>query len=90
MQRLIVVFSIFPPLFHKLCVLVLPTTYVQTKVSALLPLMIFGFCSLIGSLAAFWLPETAGHALPQEPVLATRTFFATTVIQDFHGCLWLI
>jgi hypothetical protein len=32
----------------------------------MLPLMIFGLCSLVGSLATFWLPETADRALPQE------------------------
>ena len=39
--------------------------YFQAKVSPILPLLILGFCSLIGALATFFLPETAGRTLPQ-------------------------
>ena len=36
-----------------------------TKVSPVLPTLIFGLCSLAGAIATFFLPETAGKALPQ-------------------------
>jgi len=42
-----------------------PTVVYLAKVSPILPLMILGFCSLLGALATFFLPETAGQALPQ-------------------------
>ena len=35
------------------------------QVSPALPTVIFGVCSLIGAIATFFLPETAGKALPQ-------------------------
>lgn len=42
-----------------------PTVVYLAKVSPILPLLILGFCSLIGALATFFLPETAGRTLPQ-------------------------
>ena len=36
-----------------------------SKLSPLLPTIIFGLCSLVGAVATFFLPETAGKALPQ-------------------------
>merc|ERR1712112_196897 len=35
------------------------------KISHILPVLILGLCSLLGALATFFLPETAGRALPQ-------------------------
>jgi len=35
------------------------------KFSPILPLLILGLCSLLGALATFFLPETAGQELPQ-------------------------
>lgn len=42
-----------------------PTIIYLAKVSPMLPLLILGMCSLLGALATFFLPETAGQALPQ-------------------------
>jgi len=42
-----------------------PTVVYLAKVSSILPLLILGLCSLIGALATFFLPETAGRTLPQ-------------------------
>jgi len=42
-----------------------PTVVYLTKVSPILPLLILGLCSFLGALATFFLPETAGKALPQ-------------------------
>merc|ERR1719209_1510513 len=42
-----------------------PTVVYLAKVSPVLPLLILGLCSLIGALATFFLPETAGRTLPQ-------------------------
>merc|ERR1712025_48294 len=42
-----------------------PTVVYLTKVSPILPLLIFGLCSFLGALATFFLPETAGKSLPQ-------------------------
>jgi len=42
-----------------------PTVVYLAKISPILPLLILGFCSLIGALATFFLPETAGRNLPQ-------------------------
>jgi len=42
-----------------------PTIVYLSKVSSVLPTVIFGVCSLIGAIATFFLPETAGKALPQ-------------------------
>ena len=37
----------------------------QAKYSLILPLLILGLCSIVGALAAYFLPETAGRTLPQ-------------------------
>jgi len=42
-----------------------PTVVYLAKVSPILPLLILGLCSLVGALATFFLPETAGKALSQ-------------------------
>ena len=42
-----------------------PMIVYLAKVSPVLPTMIFGLCSLAGAIATFFLPETAGKALPQ-------------------------
>jgi len=42
-----------------------PTVVYLAKFSPILPLLILGLCSLLGALATFFLPETAGQALPQ-------------------------
>jgi len=42
-----------------------PTIIYLDKISSILPLLILGLCSLLGALATFFLPETAGSALPQ-------------------------
>ena len=41
------------------------TIFQPLQVSPALPTVIFGVCSLIGAIATFFLPETAGKALPQ-------------------------
>jgi len=42
-----------------------PAVVYLGKVSPVLPLLILGLCSMLGALATFFLPETAGMALPQ-------------------------
>jgi len=42
-----------------------PMIVYLSKVSPVLPTVIFGLCSLAGAVATFFLPETAGKALPQ-------------------------
>ena len=42
-----------------------PMVVYLAKFSPILPLLILGLCSLLGALATFFLPETAGQALPQ-------------------------
>jgi len=42
-----------------------PSIVYLAKVSPILPLLILGMCSLLGAVAAFGLPETAGCSLPQ-------------------------
>merc|ERR1712032_1303914 len=42
-----------------------PMIVYLSKVSPVLPTIIFGLCSLVGAIATFFLPETAGKALPQ-------------------------
>lgn len=42
-----------------------PTIVYLGRVSPILPLLILGLCSMIGALATFGLPETAGYSLPQ-------------------------
>ena len=37
----------------------------QARFSSILPLLILGLCSMVGALATFFLPETAGRTLPQ-------------------------
>ena len=41
-----------------------PMVVYLTKFSPILPLLILGLCSLLGALATFFLPETAGRELP--------------------------
>ena len=42
-----------------------PTVVYLARISPVLPLLILGLCSIIGALATFFLPETAGQQLPQ-------------------------
>jgi len=42
-----------------------PMIVYLSKLSPVLPTIIFGLCSLAGAVATFFLPETAGKALPQ-------------------------
>ena len=42
-----------------------PMVVYLAKFSPILPLLILGLCSLLGALATFFLPETAGQELPQ-------------------------
>jgi hypothetical protein len=42
-----------------------PAVVYLAKFSPVLPLLILGLCCLLGALATFFLPETAGRALPQ-------------------------
>ena len=42
-----------------------PTVVYLAKFSPIPPLLILGLCSLLGALATFFLPETAGQELPQ-------------------------
>lgn len=42
-----------------------PTIVYLAKISPIYPLLILGLCSLLGSIATFFLPETAGRELPQ-------------------------
>ena len=54
----------------------------------MLPMMIFGLCSLLGSMATFWLPETAGRALPQARVSqAVNAIFKNYFCLVFSGHL---
>jgi len=42
-----------------------PSIVYLARISPILPLLILGLCSLVGALATFGLPETAGYSLPQ-------------------------
>ena len=53
----------------------------------MLPMMIFGLCSLLGSMATFWLPETAGRALPQARVSQAVTDILKTICLLLSGHL---
>ena len=57
----------------------------------MLPMMIFGLCSLLGSMATFWLPETAGRALPQARVSqAVNAILKTIFVWSFPATFWLL
>jgi hypothetical protein len=61
-----------------------PTIVYLAKVSPALPTLIFGLCSLAGALATFFLPETAGRALPQ--TLKDGQEFGMD--QTWRDCIW--
>jgi len=48
-----------------IAIFISPLVVYLAKVSSILPLLILGLCSIVGALATFFLPETAGRKLPQ-------------------------
>ena len=54
------------------------------KFSPILPLLILGLCSLLGALATFFLPETAGQELPQT-LKYTPLSHSITLLHLKHG-----
>jgi len=48
-----------------IAIFISPLVVFLAKVSPILPLLILGLCSIVGALATFFLPETAGRILPQ-------------------------
>ena len=55
----------------------------KAKVSSILPLLILGLCSIVGALATFFLPETAGRKLPQ--TLEDGSQFGLDQSRNFFG-----
>ena len=61
-----------------------PMVVYLAKFSPILPLLILGLCSLLGALATFFLPETAGQELPQTLKWVSSEF---DLVETLENCI---